>query len=40
MPTRDEIKEFSMLIEKLAIDKHLGLMDTICHHCKETVLEI
>ena len=40
MPTRDEIKEFSMLIEKMATDKKLGLMDAICHHCKETGLEI
>jgi len=40
MPTRDEIKEFSMLIEQMALDKRLGLMDAICHHCKETGLEV
>jgi hypothetical protein len=40
MPTRDEIKEFSMLIENMAVDKKLGLMDAICHHCKETGLEV
>ena len=40
MPSRDEIKDFSILIEKLATDNHLGLMDAICHHCKETGLEI
>jgi hypothetical protein len=40
MPSRDEIKEFSMMVEKLATDEHLGLMDAICHHCKETGLEI
>lgn len=40
MPTRDEIKEFSMLIEQMAIEKRLGLMDAICHYCKETGLEI
>ena len=40
MPTRDEIKQFSMMIEQLAADEHLGLMDAICHHCKETELEI
>jgi hypothetical protein len=40
MPTRDEIKEFSMLIENMAVDKRLGLMDAICHHCKETGLEV
>jgi hypothetical protein len=40
MPTRDEIKQFSMLIEELATEQKLGLMDTICHHCKETGLEV
>ena len=40
MPTRDEIKEFSMLIESLAKDNKLGLMDSICHHCKESGLEV
>jgi Phage late-transcription coactivator len=40
MPTREEIKQFSMLIEQMAVEKHLGLMDAICHHCKETGLEI
>ena len=40
MPTRDEIKDFSILVEKLATDEHLTLMDAICHHCKETGLEV
>lgn len=40
MPSREEIKQFSMLIEKLATDEKLGYMDAICHHCKETGLEI
>ena len=40
MPSRDEIKNFSILIEKLALDERLGLMDAICQHCKETGLEI
>jgi hypothetical protein len=40
MPTRDEIKQFSMMIEKVALDKRLGLMDAICHHCKESGLEV
>jgi hypothetical protein len=40
MPTRDEIKEFSVLIENLAEKQKLGLMDAICHHCKETGLEV
>jgi hypothetical protein len=40
MPTRDEIKDFSLLVENLSKDKRIGLMDAICHHCKETGLEI
>ena len=40
MPTRDEIKNFSMMIERLVTENHLGYMDAICHHCKETGLEI
>lgn len=40
MPTREEIKNFSILIEKLATDERLGLMDAICHYCKETGLEV
>lgn len=40
MPTRDEIKKFSMLIESMSADMKIGLMDAICHHCKETGMEI
>jgi hypothetical protein len=40
MPTREEIKNFSVLVEKISVDQKLGLMDAICHHCKETGLEI
>ena len=40
MPTREEIRSFSVMIEQMAIEKRLGLMDAICHHCKETQLEI
>jgi len=40
MPNREEIKKFSMMIEKLVVENHLGYMDAICHHCKETGLEI
>jgi hypothetical protein len=40
MPTKDEIKQFSTLVEELAKNEHLGLMDAICYHCKETGLEI
>ena len=27
-------------IETLSFEKRIGLMDSICHHCKETGLEI
>jgi hypothetical protein len=40
MPTKDEIRDFSMMIKQLSIDKKIGLMDAICHHCKETGLEV
>jgi hypothetical protein len=40
VPTRDEVKQFSLLIENLAKEEKLGFMDAICHHCKETGLEI
>ena len=40
MPTKDEIRDFSMMIKQLSIDKRIGLMYAICHHCKETGLEV
>jgi hypothetical protein len=40
MPTRDEIKKFSMMIEQMATEKKIGLMDAICHHCKESEMEV
>jgi hypothetical protein len=40
MPTKDEILEFSMMIKELSVNKKLGLMDAICHHCKESGLEV
>jgi len=40
MPSKDEIKQFSNLIEELTKEEKLGYMDAICHHCKETGLEI
>jgi hypothetical protein len=40
MPTRDEIKQFSVMIEQMAEKQKVGLMDAICHHCKETGLEV
>ena len=40
MPTKNEIKEFSMMIEELALTLKCNRMDAILHHCKETGLEI
>lgn len=40
MPTKDEIKNFSILIEKIKTDEGIGYMDAICYHCNETGLEI
>ena len=40
MPTKEEQLEFSNLIEELSIKNKIGLMDSICHHCKESGLEI
>jgi hypothetical protein len=40
MPTKDEIKEFSFMIEKFASEKNLTVMDAICHYCKENQLEV
>ena len=40
MPSRDETKEFSMIIETMSKEMNIGLMDAICHRCKETGMEI
>lgn len=40
MPTKDEIRQFSMMIEELVAKLKCGYMDAILHHCKETGLEI
>jgi hypothetical protein len=41
MPTKDEIKEFSALIDKIVSEsKDLGYMEAITQHCSETGLEI
>lgn len=40
MPTKDEIKDFSILIEELTLKLKCTRMDAILHHCKETGLEI
>jgi len=40
MPTKSEIKDFSMMIEELALKLKCNRMDAILHHCKETGLEV
>ena len=40
MPTKDEIKTFSLLIEQLASNLKCSRMDAILEHCKDTGLEI
>jgi hypothetical protein len=40
MPTKNEISEFSELIEKLAIKLKCSRMDAILEHCKQSGLEI
>jgi hypothetical protein len=40
MPSKDEVQEFSFLIEKTATEQDIGCMDAICQYCKDTGLEI
>jgi hypothetical protein len=40
MPTKNEISEFSLMIEELANRLKCTRMDAILEHCKETGLEI
>ena len=40
IPSREEIKDFSLMIEQLSVEKRMGLMDAICHYCKESGLEV
>jgi len=40
MPTKDEIREFSEMIEVMSKEKKMTLMDTIVQHCEQTGLEI
>lgn len=40
MPTKNEISEFSLMIEELAVKLGCTRMDAILEHCKETGLEI
>jgi len=40
MPTKNEIQEFSDLINVLAEKEKMSRMDAIVHHCQQTGLEI
>lgn len=40
MPTKDEIRDFSAIIEKLALEKNLTLIDAVVLHCEEIGFEI
>ena len=40
MPTKDEIKKFSLMIEHLAVDLQCSRLDAILEHCKDTGLEV
>lgn len=40
MPTKSEINEFSMLIEILASEKNISIMDAVILHCESIGLEI
>ena len=39
MPTREEIKQFSLMIEELSEKLKCDYLEAILHHCKETSLE-
>ena len=40
MPTKEEIKTFSLMIEELAIRLKCNHIDAILEHCNETGLEM
>ena len=40
MPTKNEISEFSDLINELAVEQGMTRMEAIVHHCEQTGLEI
>lgn len=40
MPTRDEIKTFSLMIETMAVEMKCDLLDAMLHHCEQTGLEL
>ena len=40
MPTKDEISEFSQKIEKISEELKINYIDSICHHCEKSQMEI
>jgi len=40
MPTKDEIREFSLMIEEMATKLKCTGMDAILEHCKQTGMEV
>lgn len=40
MASKEEIKDFSAMIEGIVFDKKIGYMDAICHYCKESEFEV
>ena len=40
MPTKDEIREFSLMIEEMASRLKCTGMDAILEHCKQTGMEV
>ena len=40
MPTKDEIQNFSLMIEKLASKMGSTRLDAILYHCEESGLEV
>lgn len=40
MPTKDEIKTFSLMIEAMAGEMGCDYLDAILHHCEHSGLEV
>lgn len=40
MPTKDEIRQFSDLIERIVFEKDISYIDAIVHHCEQTGFEL
>ncbi len=40
MPTKNEISEFSDLINSIAVEHNITRMDAIIHHCEQSGMEV